>query len=96
MIARIRIPEPPSPVRDDDDNDGDDSSGDDDDGDDALSETRVGPHDRGTAWSTLDRLRERLDQWRRTCPACYLAGDFGGEIYYMMDCWRRDTVDIID
>jgi hypothetical protein len=46
--------------------------------------------------SRLDHLEERLEKWCRTCPACYLAGDFGGEIHHMSDCWRRGTVEIID
>jgi hypothetical protein len=50
----------------------------------------------GTVQSKLDHLEERLENWCRVCPACYLAEDFGGEIHQMSDCWRRSTVEIID
>ena len=46
--------------------------------------------------SRLDHLGERLEKWCRTYPACYLAGDFGGEIHHISDCWRRGTVEIIN
>jgi hypothetical protein len=61
----------------------------DDDEDDVPFQPEVGQ-------SRLDQLRKRLEKWCRTCPACYLAGDFEGETHHISDCWRRDTVELID
>ena len=52
--------------------------------------------DGGMVQWRLDQLRKRLEKWCRTCPACHLAGDFGGETHHITDCWRRDTVEIIE
>ncbi len=46
--------------------------------------------------SRLEELRVRLDKWRRTCPACYLAREFGSEKHQMPDCWRPRTDEIHD
>jgi hypothetical protein len=85
----LRLPEPSTVVRVTNDDDGDDEN-------DVPSQLRFGCQHGGTVQSRLDHLEERLEKWCRTCPACYLAGDFGGEIHHMSDCWRRGTVEIID
>jgi hypothetical protein len=45
--------------------------------------------------SMLDLLRDRLEKWCRTCPACYLSGD-RGKRHDITECLRYDTVEIID
>jgi hypothetical protein len=67
-----------------------------DDGNDAPLEPRVWHQHGGTAGSRLDQLRERLDIWCRTCPACLLAKNFESKIHHMTDCWRESTFDVID
>jgi hypothetical protein len=49
-----------------------------------------------TAQSRLEQLRQRLDKWCRTCPACLLAGGFEGKTHRITDCWRESTCEIID
>jgi len=67
-----------------------------DDGDNAPFGHQFQDQHRGTAQSRLEQFRERLDRWCRTCPACYLAGDFGGKAHRMTDCWRDSRHEIID
>jgi hypothetical protein len=45
--------------------------------------------------SMLDLLRDRLEKWCQTCPACCLDRD-GGKRHDMTDCLRNDTVEIIE
>jgi hypothetical protein len=81
----LRFPEPPNTVvRAVHDDEGDD-------GNDVPFQPKV-----GTVQWRLDKLRKRLEKWCRTCPACYLAGDFGGEVHHMRDCWRHDMVEIME
>ena len=86
----MRVPEPPSAVvrvvHDDSD----------DDRYSVPSPPEVRRWESGTAQSRLDQLRERLDRWCQTCPACYLARDFGNKTHQMIDCWRESIVDIIE
>lgn len=86
---RLGLPEPSTVVRVTNDDDGDN-------GNDVPLQPPFGCQHGGTVQSRLDHLKERLEKWCRTCPVCYLAGHFGGEIHRMSDCWRRGTVEIID
>jgi transcription elongation factor Elf1 len=85
---RSSLPESPSTILVNDD------SG--DDGEIGPIEPQVNDQCRGTVQSKLERLRERLDRWCRTCPACLLAGGFRGKTHRMTDCWRESTCEIID
>jgi hypothetical protein len=71
-----------------------------DEGADAQSEDPFEPEfgwrHRGPGQPTLGVLRGRLEKWCRTCPACYLAREFGDEVHHMIDCWRYNTLQIID
>jgi hypothetical protein len=62
----------------------------------APLEPQVEDQYRGTAQSRLEQLRQRLDKWCRTCPACILAGDFEGKTHGITDCWRESTCEIMD
>lgn len=86
----LRFPEPPNTVvRVIHDGKGDDRN-------DVPFQPEVGCQYGGKVPWRLDQLRKRLEKWCRTCPACYLVGDFRGEIHHTTDCWRRDTVEIIE
>jgi hypothetical protein len=86
---RLRLPEPSTMVTVTNDDNGNNRNN-------VPFQPPVGCLHSGTVQSRLDDLEERLEKWCRTCPVCYLAGDFGGEIHQMSDCWRRSTVEIID
>lgn len=54
-----------------------------------------GPQYDGSDRSIFDLLRDRLEAWHRTCPACYLDRP-GGARHIITDCVWRSTTAIIN
>jgi hypothetical protein len=49
-----------------------------------------------TIRSKLDELRDRLEEWCRMCPVCYLGGSSRFRTHDISSCWRERTSEIID